>query len=125
MSGLVHMNSVQVVDFDMCRFGHADKGPMSMLMNSLLVAQKVNRRCPSRQQHPARETDMKIRDTTGWAAVPCKAIHPGTEDQIREDQDKTIANLMWDEFYDETTDEKLDKKEVAEARRQEMTTPMP
>ena len=68
---------------------------------------------------------MKIRDTTGWAAVLCKAVHAGTEDQICEDQDKTIANLMWDEFYDEATDEKLDKKKVAEARRQEMNTSMP
>ena len=38
-----------------------------------------------------------------------KAIHPGIEYQTREDQHKTSAYLMDDEFYDETTDEQLDK----------------
>ena len=56
VSRLVHMNNVQVVDFEMCRFGHPDKGPIRMLTNYR------------------------------W------------------------SNLMDDEFYDETTDEKFDKK---------------
>ena len=38
----------------------------------------------------------------------------------REDQGTTIAYLVGDELPDETTDEKLDKKKVAEARREEM-----
>ena len=50
---------------------------------------------------------MKIQDSTGGAAVLCQAIHAGTEDPIREDQDKTIAFLVGDAFYDETKDEKL------------------
>ena len=62
-----------------------------MLTNSLKVAQKVNKRCPSRQQDPARDADMKIQDSPSWAAVLCKATHASTEDQILEDQDKTIA----------------------------------
>ena len=38
VSRWVHMNSVQVVDFDICRFLHPDKGPMRKLTNSLQVA---------------------------------------------------------------------------------------
>ena len=60
VSRLVHMNSVQAVPFDMCRIGHPDKGPMIMLANSLQVALQVNRRCPGRRRHPARETNMKV-----------------------------------------------------------------
>ena len=63
---------------------------------------------------------MKIQDSAGWAAVLWKAIYAGTENQIREDQDKTIAFLIGDEFYGGTTDEKFDKKKVAEARWEEM-----
>ena len=80
VSRLMHMNSVQVVDIDMSRFGLAEKGPVRMLTNSLQVAQKVSRRYPSRRQHPARETDMKLQDSAAWAAVLCKVIHAGTED---------------------------------------------
>ena len=47
----------------------------------------------------------------------CRAIHAGTEDQVREDPDKTIAYLAKKEYHDENTDEELDKKKVAEARR--------
>ena len=103
--GLMHMSDAQVVDFDMCRFGHPDKGPMRTLTNSLQVAQNTNRRYPSRTQHPTRE------HSAGWVAAFCKAIHAGTEDQIREDPDKTIEYfVMTDEFNDETTDAKFDEK---------------
>ena len=67
---------------------------MGMFMSSLHVAQNVNRRCPSRRQHPPRERDMKTQDSTGSAAVLCQAIHPGTEDQIRKGPDETIAYLI-------------------------------
>ena len=70
---------------------------------------KANRRCPSRRQHPAKSAQV---------GQPCVA-RQSTWGQ-REDQDKTLASLMADEFYDETADEKLDKKKVAEARREEM-----
>ena len=63
---------------------------------------------------------MRVKDSTGCAATLCKAIHAGTEDKKREDQDKTVAYLRGSEFYDETEDEKLDKRKVAEAPREEM-----
>ena len=114
------MNNMQIVDFDMSRFEHPDKGPWNLLSRSLQVAQQVNRRCPSRLQHPARETDMKIQDRTGWAAILCKAIHAGAKDQIREDEDKTVAYLLRGErvlrWRPQT--KKLEKKKVAEARRE-------
>ena len=88
-----------------------------MVTNSWRVVQKVNRRCPTFRQHSTREGDMSTQSSSSWAAVLCRAIHAGTEDQVREDQDKAIAFLAKNEFYDETTDEKLDKKKVAEARR--------
>ena len=72
VSRLIHMSNVQVVDFDVCRIGHPDKGRMGLLTNSLQVGQKMNRRCPNRRQHPAREADMKPQDSAGWAAVLCK-----------------------------------------------------
>ena len=31
---LMHMNNVQVVDVDMCRSGHPNKGPARMITNS-------------------------------------------------------------------------------------------
>ena len=46
VSRLMRTNSVQVVDFDMCRFGHPDTGPMSMLTISLQVAKKAHRKGP-------------------------------------------------------------------------------
>ena len=49
----------------------------------------------------------------------CKAIHAGTEDQLREDQDKTIVYLMEVELHDATTNEKLDKKKIVESRPEE------
>ena len=66
---------------------------------------EVNRKCSNHRQHPTIETDVKTKDRPAVAAVLCKATHAGTEDQIRDDQDKTIAYLIGDEFYDETTDE--------------------
>ena len=48
VSRLVPMNNVQVVDFDMCRFGNLDRGGTRLLTNSLQMAQKANRRCASR-----------------------------------------------------------------------------
>ena len=60
VSRLMHTNSVQVVDFDMCRFGHPDKGPMRMLTNSLQVARKAHRKGARRKRHAAKETDVKI-----------------------------------------------------------------
>ena len=53
-------------------------------------------------------------------AVLCKTIHACTDHQIREDQNKTIANLRRCEFYDETTDERLDKSKIAEAWREKI-----
>ena len=85
VSRFVHTNNVQIFAFDI------DQEPMRMLTSSLQVAQRANRRCPSRGQHPARDTDLKIQDRTGWAAVHCKAVHAGTEDRIREGQDKATA----------------------------------
>ena len=41
VSRLMNVNNVQTLDFDTCRFGHPDKGPMKMLTNSLRVAEKV------------------------------------------------------------------------------------
>ena len=38
----------------------------------------------------------------------------------RENQDKRLAYLKGSKFYDEVTGERLDKKKVAEARREEM-----
>ena len=104
VSRMVHMNNVKDVDFDMCRYGHLDKGLMRMLTNSLHVVEKENRKCPS-QRHAAWETDVKIQDNSIWAAVLCRAIHAGTEDQIRDDHHKRT----------EITDDQLDKKKVAES----------
>ena len=53
------------------------------------------------------------------AAILCKAIDAGTEDEIRGDPQKTIAHMRG-AVYDETTDAKLDKEKVAEAPREEM-----
>ena len=105
----MYMNNVQVVDFDVCRFGHSNKGPIRML--SLQVAQKVDRRCPNHRQHPKRETYVKTQDRSGLAAVLCKAIYAGTEDTVREDQDKTIG-------YSKRMNVAM--KKVAAARREEM-----
>ena len=80
---------MQVVDFDTCRFGHPDKGPMRMITTSPQVAQKANKRCESRQRHPQ-----------------------AREDQTREDQHNAIAHPRGGKFYDDNTDEKLDMKEV-------------
>ena len=62
---------------------------------------------------------MRIQDSTGSARL-CKAIHGGTEDQIRKDPEKTIVYLRGSAFCHEAKDEKLDKTKVAEARRVEM-----
>ena len=110
VSRLMYMNDVQVVDFAVCRFGHSNKGPMRML--SLQVAQKVNRRCPNHRQHPTRETYVQTQDRSGLAAVLCKAIFAGTEDTIREYQDKTIA-------YSKRMNATM--KKVGAVRREEMT----
>ena len=90
VSRLMHMRKVQIVESDMCRFGHPHKGPMKILTNSLQVAQKANRRYPSRRQHPVKETDMQLQDSAGWAAVLCKVTHASTT---------LIAYLMGDEYF--------------------------
>ena len=103
-----------------CRLGHPNKGRMRMLTKSLHVAQKVNRRCPSRQQHPVREADMKIQDGPGWAGVFARQSMQSQKIKYAKTQDKTTAYMKWDEFYGETTDEQFDKEKVAEASREEM-----
>ena len=79
---MVDARDVQDVNFDMCRFGH-------VLTNSLQVAQKVNRICLSWATSSKGNRHEGSRQRR--AAVLCKAIPAGTEDQIREDQDETIV----------------------------------
>ena len=54
VSMLMHVDNVLVVDFDICRFGHPDKGPTRMLTNSLpepqATSSKGNRHEASRQR---------------------------------------------------------------------------
>ena len=73
--------------------GHFDKGPIGMLTKSLQAAQKVNRRCPSRRQHPGRDT-----------AVLCKAIHAGTYARIKT---RRLHTRWVDELFDEARREAM------------------
>ena len=89
---------------------------MKMLTNSLQVAQKANRRCLSGRKHPASEIDKRGSGSRALQGNPCRHRESNTR---RSRQDP--GRLGWgDEFYDEATDEKLDKKKVAEARREDM-----
>ena len=54
------------------------------------------------------------------ASLWVNTTHAGTEDKKREDKERTIAYRQGVEFHDEATDEKLDKKMLAEARREDM-----
>ena len=115
----VHMNNVQVVDFDMCRFGHSDKGHFRMITMSPQVAPKGEQEMSEPRQRPARDTDVRIQDNSGWAAVLSQVIHAGTDDKTTRRSKQDDCKLDGNEFYDETTDEKLDKKKCAEARLEE------
>ena len=81
---------MQVVDFNMCRFRHTDKGPLRMITNSPQLAQRVIWR--SEPSATPRE-EYEYEGSAGWTATMCKAIRAGSKHEKREVYGKTIADL--------------------------------
>ena len=55
---------------------------------------------------------MRIQHSTGWAAIFCNAIHPGTDHRTRDDQDKMIA-YYWEANSTKAQTESLTRKRMS------------
>ena len=90
VSRFMHMHNVRVVDFDMRQFGHPVSCPHEDAHELAAGGTEGHRSCPSRKQHPARETDMSFKTAAGWAAVnfhgnPCRHRRPNTRRSRQDD----------------------------------------
>ena len=104
---------VQVVDFDMCRSGHTDKGPVRKIAHPLEVARRVTRRCPSHQQHFTKNTDTTLR--TAQAGQQRCARRSLRAQKSKSERIKTKAHCIFVVkriLHDEATGERLPKLDV-------------